>query len=70
MLHAGLEFQAHPTTSEGRMTGLRGDARVLRETAAVYRGERLVDFLNVADLGTIDVSIRCDGFNCSSRTSP
>jgi len=70
MLHAGLEFQAHPTTSEGRRTSLQGDARVLRETAAVYRGERLVDFLNVADLGTIDVSIRCDGFNCNSRTSP
>ena len=66
MLHAGLEFQAHPTTSEGRRTSLQGDARVLRETAAVYRGERLVEVLNVADVGTMDVSIRCDGFNCNS----
>jgi hypothetical protein len=38
---------------------------VKRETAAVYCGERLVEVLNVADLGTMDVSIRCDGFNCN-----
>ena len=48
------------------MTSLQGEARVLRETATVYRGERLRDVLNVADLGTMDVSIRCDGFNFNS----
>ena len=65
MLHASLEFQAHPTTNEGRRTSLRGDAHLLRETAAVYRGERLVGVLNIADVGTMDVSIRCDGINCN-----
>ena len=65
MLHASLEYPPHPTTSEGRMTSLQGDALVLRETAALYRGERLIEVLNVADLGAMDVSIRCDGFNCN-----
>ena len=47
------------------MTTLQGDARVLLN-AAVYRGKRLVEVLNVADVGTMDVIIRCDGFDCNS----
>ena len=43
----------------------QGHGRVLLN-AAVYRGARLVEVLNVAELGTMDVLIRCDGFDCNS----
>ena len=49
------------------------DSRLIQQqvrvllNAAMYPGARLVEVLNVADLGTMDVLIRCDGFDCNGR---